>query len=234
MRGVRSDRQQGLAWRFTLVELMVAVSVMVLMMSLLAQAFTSMEGVWSMSNRRHEVYENGRILMEVLTQDLTAAVAKAHDRPGQHIRFHQPEPSGLWFVSGSETSAAAVSNLREVAYRFSGREVQRAFVDAAAGAAWNIYGARDNAADQAGYQTIVDGVLSMEFYCLDSGLNYYVPDAAAEETGLPRAVTVSAKLMDGASMKLWEQMPPGSAERQALEQRSARTFMKTIFLPANR
>jgi len=230
----RADNTTRLASRprraqtgFSLLEMLIAMGVLAFMMLVLFRFFSNVQVAWTASMNTTELYENGRVALDVITRDLQSATARADDIPGQHIRFHQDGPGALWFVATADASAAANSPLVEVGYRINENRFERAFVDDT-NAAWNVYGPRDDADDQDGYRRVIDGVIDQQFVCYDDSLQAYTPDIAVEETALPNMVSVILTLMDGKSFRVWQQMP--AEQRTALQQKVARTFRKTIYL----
>jgi len=212
---------------FTLIEMLIAMSILACLMLVLFKFFGNVQTAWSTSINTTELYENARVVLDVITRDLQSAVARANDIPGQHIRFRQEDANSLWFVTAGNPSAAANSSLVEVGYRLSNDQFERAFVDDT-NAAWNIYGARDDADDQDGYQKVIDCVLEQEFVCYDATMTEYMPDTLNEETNLPTMISIILTLMDARSYELRGRLPP--AQRQDLEQQTSRTFRKTVYL----
>jgi len=102
--------------------------------------------------------------------------------------------------------------------------LERAFVSDSSGS-WNIYGERDDASDQDGYQRVVDGIMSLEFLCKNARSEHYTPN---QETSLPTLVVMVVRMMDDKSFELWERLP--EAEREALEKKVCREFRKTVAL----
>jgi type II secretion system protein J len=212
---------------FTLLEVFVACSIMLVLMTLMVQAIGKVESVCSASQRRCEVYESARIVFGLLSQDMRGALAREDDLPGKHIRFHQESPTRLWFVTTGDPGQSGNSNIMEVGYRLDDDKLQRAFVQSPH-PDWNIYGARDAATGQNGYQTVVDGILDFEITCYDSTGNSYIPNTEADETDLPTSIKISMTLLDRHSMQQWWQ---ASAEQKtSLKKQRSRSFAKTIFL----
>gem|GEM_PF-1789623 len=210
--------------RFTLIEMLLAMTVLVVVVLLLFRFFANLQTAWTSSMNTTALYGNARATLDVVTRDLRSALAVSDDIPGQHICFNQPNDTALWFVTAGEPPAGASCGLVEVGYRWQDHQFQRAFVDETNGA-WNIYGARDSADDQAGYQPVVGGVMDLSFVCYDANMQAYRPNQA---TALPKVLSVAVTLMDEHSFKLWQRLP---TDRQtALEQKVCRTFRKSIFL----
>ncbi len=212
---------------FSLIEMFLAMGLLAFLMLVLFRFFANVQSAWTLSMNTTDLYENSRVVLDVITRDLQSAVARADDIPGQHIRFHQPAPDQLWFITAGEPTPAAHSSLMEVGYRLNDNCFERAFVDDS-NTNWNVYGARDDADDQDGYHRVVDAVLAETFTCFDEQMVSYVPNTLTTETQLPAVISVTLVLMDSKSFKLWERLP--TAQRPDLERKAARTFRKTIYL----
>ncbi len=215
--------------RFTLVELLASMAVFLILMAVMFQFIGSAQRAWTASNATTEVYQNARILFDVLARDLQGSVARADDVQGQHLKFERVGEGELAFVSAIEEGNG---RLAEVAYSFVNNEVQRAFTIDTPGVTWNPYGDRSNYSTLAGATgastgTVVDGVLAATFTCFDAD---YSPTAWSGdiETSLPTAVNLKVTLMDAKSMVRYNLLS-GAAKTQ-WETERARSFSKTIFL----
>ena len=217
-------RGRGRRRPFSLVELLLTMGILVILIMILFRFFANLQTAWSASMNTTELYESARATLDVVTRDLRSALATSDDIPGEHIRFDQPDAQSLWLVTAGEPPEGASCGLVEIGYRWQDQQFQRAFVDDTS-SAWNIYGYRDDAADQAGYHSVVDAVMALEFICYDASMQAYTPSNATE---LPNVVSVALTLMDQHSYRLWQRLP---TDRQAaLEQKACRTFRKSIFL----
>ncbi len=230
---------------FSLVELLLAMAVLSVLMLLLFKFFANMQMAWTTSMNTTQVYEDARVVLDVITHDLQSALSKPNDIPGQHIRFHQESPNSLWFVTVGDPNQNAKSTLIEVGYRKANHCFERAVVDDAANLEddskpWNIYGNRDAADNQNGYQKVVSGVLAETFICYDQNMTPYVP---TQQTELPNMISVTLNMMDSKSFKVWKQLYESYEQQTAeqakasiktklddLEKKVTRTFHKTIFL----
>ena len=222
--GKRRTQRHG-RHRFTMLEMLVAMGLLAFMMLILFKYFANVQGAWNVTLNTTELYENGHLVLDVITRDLQSAVARANDIPGQHIQLHQPNAGSLWFVTSGEGSAAAASSLLEIGYRLEKNEFQRAFVDDS-NTAWNIYGDRDEASDQGGYIRVIDGIIAETFLCYDLDALAYVPNQA---TSLPSMISVILTIMDGKSFERWQQLPTGTAKDE-FASRASRTFRKAVYL----
>jgi len=209
---------------FTLVETLVSLAVLSVIMLTICRFFANAQAVCTASLNRTELYQSARVLLEIVTSDLQTATAKRDDIPGQHIYLHQPSADSLWYVSVGDAGPAARCSLLEVGWRLKENQIERAFVSDSC-TSWNIYGARDDASAQDGYQQVVEGVMSLSFLCYNASSVQYTPTQA---TSLPTRVIVVVKLMDDKSFRLWQRLPVD--QRVDLERRVCRTFRKSVSL----
>ncbi|MCK5803756.1 MAG: prepilin-type N-terminal cleavage/methylation domain-containing protein [Lentisphaeria bacterium] len=209
---------------FTLLEMLVTVGLLSILMLMLFRFFANMQNAYNHTLKGVVLADESRIAFGLIAKDLQGAIARENDMPGLDIRFHQPSSSQLWFVSASEGSPEAKSSLLEIGYRLENNQLQRAFVDDS-NSAWNVYGDRDAAADQYGYQTVLGNVLALKFTCYTSNLTPYPPNNAVS---MPALVGVEMTLIDSKSRVLLETLP--EAKREEIRRKYARTFRRVISL----
>ncbi|NLF17001.1 MAG: hypothetical protein GX595_07065 [Lentisphaerae bacterium] len=208
--------------RFTLIELLAAMALMVIVALLSVRFFSNLQNVLQHSAGRTASHEDARLALGLLARDLQTVVARANDVPGSDIRIHQPNSTSLWFVTDSSADSTGACSFVEVGYRLRGQTLERASVDQSS-AAWNLYGDRDDASDQDGYQTVIDGVTGFQIVCYDG---QYVPTTPDQTTQLPSLFSIRISVLDPADAARWQSLP--EADRPAFEMRAARTFWKTI------
>ena len=207
---------------FTLIELLAATAIVMIIALLSFKFFSNLQNVWQHAVGRTSTHEDARLALGLLARDLQAAIACTDDRPGYDIRFHQPSDTELWFVCDSSADSTVPCSLIEVGYRLREGCLERAFVDQS-NAAWNIYGDRDNAHDQGGYQLVVDGVTNLQFACFDDARQPFVPSQLSR---LPAMVCITLSVMDFRDLQRWRALPVG--QRPTFEKKAARTFWRTI------
>lgn len=208
--------------RFTLIELLAAMALMFIVALLSVRFFSNLQNVLQHSAGRTASHEDARLALGLLARDLQTVVARANDVPGSDIRIHQPNSTSLWFVTDSSADSTGACSFVEVGYRLRGQTLERACVDQSS-AAWNLYGDRDDASDQDGYQTVIDGVTGFQIVCYDG---QYVPTTPDQTTQLPSLFSIRISVLDPADAARWQSLP--EADRPAFEMRAARTFWKTI------
>lgn len=219
---------------FTLIELLAAMSVLVVIMFVLFRLFGSAERAWSRSETNSRTYESARIALDLITRDLQSAVAS--NRDDAEIPFYVWPVAGgasgerLSFVARVETNADAKADLCEIVYAWTDTGADRLLLRRArdcdmtssgvANPNWDFY--RKTTADtswtttHAALQTIIPGVTDFRVVCLD-GAGAVLSGAS---NALPSAVMVSISLID-------EKLADAPA---VVQDRSKRTFTKTIFL----
>jgi len=222
MSPVRPRRTLVCRARFTLLEILIAVGLLVIVVLLAYKFFANLQNIWQHSVGRANTHEDGRLALGLIAADLDAALARVDDRPGYDICFHQPSTTQLWFVTDAAADTTVDCPLVEVAYRLTGQRLERAFVDQSC-SAWNIYGERDDADDQGGYQTVIDGVTALEFRCYDAA---GLPLTPSQSTRLPATVCVMISVLDARDLQRWQMLPV--ADRPIFEKQNARTFWKTV------
>ena len=74
------------ARRFTLVELLAAMAVLIVLMAMLFTFFSSAQRAWSLTETNSRIYESAQILFDVMGRDLQAAVFS--DEEGRRIPFY--------------------------------------------------------------------------------------------------------------------------------------------------
>ena len=207
---------------FTLLELLLAATLIVVIALLSFKFFANLQNVWRHSAGRTTTHEDARLALELLARDLQRAVAHADDLPGLNILINQPSSTQLWFVTDAAADSTVSCSFVEVGYRLTEDRLERAFVDQSC-SAWNIYGNRDDAHEQGGYQTVIDGVVGLRFVCYDGQYVVTTPDQTYQ---MPTLIEVRLSLLDAQDLARWRALPV--ADRPAFEKRAARTFWKTV------
>jgi prepilin-type N-terminal cleavage/methylation domain-containing protein len=207
---------------FTLVELLVATALLVIVALLATKFFANLQNVWQHSAGRTTTHEDARLALELIARDLLRGQARADDRPGLNILIHQPSDSQLWFVTDAAAETTVSCAFVEVGYRLTEDRLERAVVDESC-SAWNIYGDRDDADDQDGYRTVIDGVVGLRFVCYDGQYLVTTPNQTYQ---MPTLITIRLSVLDARDLARWKAL--SAAARPAFEKLTARTFWKTI------
>jgi len=216
---------------FTLIEVLAAMAVLSLLMLMLFQFFGSAQRAWSNTEANNEVFENARVVFDLLQRDLQGARARQNDIPSQNISFYWSCTSSnaqLHFVSTGADDGA----LNEVGYVWATTPTSdpnvftllRAAVGFSSTSGADPYLARSGRpTNTSDYQPVVDGVVGFALSC--SPTTY---SQSTEQTTLPDGVMVQITLLDKKSYELWTRLPVSGTPRDDLVARKGRTFSKII------
>lgn len=110
--------------RFSLLELLIAMTILSLMLLLLVGFLMSAQNLWRLTASGNALFETSRLTFEVLERDLRSAVVS--NEPGRGIGFYvgTPNPASLagsrvcCLVSSSDPHAEASASLCEIGYGF--------------------------------------------------------------------------------------------------------------------
>lgn len=233
--GANSAKRHALSRFFTLIELLAAMAVFVLILTMVFAMLASAQRAWSAVDRNTRIYENARILMDVITRDLQAAVAS--DQSGGQIPFYigTNSPSGtgsdltrfmVTFVSATPMASGGDSRLAEISYTYDNYLFRRKQVEDNSTAGWDFYGETTtswvNTTGSPGFQEVVDGIDDVEFAFFNDG---GAMAASTVYTQVPSVIRVSFTLFDPDAISVSD-----STRRQQLIDQSKRSFSKIIFL----
>ena len=228
---------------FTLVELMAAMAILVVIMLMLFSFLASAQRAWAFTETNTRIYENARILFEVVGRDLQSAVASAES--GQEIPFYVSNSfdPDVWsdkhictFVSAVGEPADATTRLCKVYYDYyrgapgnpaARYQFRRAVVGNRTSSGWNadwdFYGETDLDEDwhTDGFtpQTVITGISDLK-------LDFLGVSAGVAENRLPRAVRVTVTLFDP---KLYNSNANVEIP-DVVREKTERSFTKMIFL----
>ena len=240
--------------RFTLLELLVAMAVLIILAMVMFEIVNQARQAWSAMQANTRIYENARIVFDVIGRDLQSAVAS--DEPDREIPFyvwepydydnHQGDSELLSFVSVTrmvvDPADPPESDLAEIAYSHTtdtNADYPFSFLRSVTQdnntANWNFYTNPDNWEDsREDFHEVIRGVEELSIVCMDAGGNVLgddnddgFQDSDRMTTTLPRVVQVSITLFDPRAMEL----PDGNA-RDRMIYRTRRTFNKMIYLRA--
>ena len=195
-------------FRFTLVELMLAMSIFAVLMLILMQIFSSTQDVWRKTGSKADSYESVRIVMNMLEADLTSAV-------------YSPSNSSFFYFSNTKPSAGSTSTVlwlpTKKTYLMSGQkslDVEVAYRWKPSGTAgtkqlydlyYNItndssanYDYKTNSSaytpiDDAADKLLLENVCDITIYCIRKNFNSY---SAGTANNLPYVVEITIKVID--------------------------------------
>ena len=210
---------------FSLVELVVSVSVLTVLVALFANIFSMISGTWSSGRAQAGNFNQARVALEVLSRDLQGAIVRA-DLPA----FFQNDSPALAFYTkekslkddgelGNRPLSAVLYAVEiangESALRRKSRGFDYANDIGYSSPAWNVPSAPANLDSGIG-----PGVLVMQYQFIGSDGRNYLPSAVNQgwsQSGLVpgvenlRAVIVSIVVIDPEGVKLLQS--PGTLDR---------------------
>lgn len=100
---------------FTIVEIVVAMTVFALLMLIIMQIFGSMQNVWATTSGRTQTHQSVRVVMDMITSDLQSAFYDPEAKYWESWCYYQKNASGysfdensrLWFVTHRQKSVQA-------------------------------------------------------------------------------------------------------------------------------
>jgi type II secretory pathway pseudopilin PulG len=220
---------------FSLIELLSAMSVLVVLIALLAAAFNQTKIAWMNSENRMATYQQARSILDFMSTELMQAVAATN------ILFHG-QPDAVFFVAPVGGDTNDVSELCEVGYVFAPGaapdylwQVSRRFTPPSTAnltgspPLWNIHDPEwwDGAGGFASERILLsNSVLNLSF-------GYTVNGAfTTSHTGatLPEAVQITIQVVDERAARRLRLMSGDSAAFERLTNESARVFSTYVHL----
>ncbi len=225
--------------RFTLVELMIAMSILSIMMGMLVYMLQSTQRNWKWQMNRTKIYQNSRLAFDLIERDIRAIVTSSV--PNQEIGYYvfdhdcgdATTSRVACFVSSTEPHDDATSRMCEITYRFHVDDsqpatrflLQRQLVSDNDPANWNFFNRpsqwhlNDNLSpDLAEPETVIGGVSEFSIHFYDrSGAKI----AAGDSTAHPLRIVVNMELFD-------ENLSGDEHEQMRIKTR--RAFSKIFYL----
>ena len=109
---------------FTIVEILVAMSVFAILMLIIMQIFGSLQTVWTTTSKRTQTSQNANVIMNMIATDLQSAYYNKDADKNTSWCYYQtaqnmegPSPKPLWFITSRQKSAqTAGSSLVQTGY----------------------------------------------------------------------------------------------------------------------
>ncbi len=143
--------------RMTMVELIMAMSILLLLMTFLGTLIHRLQRISEVQRAQSELYEQQRLFFDIITRDLQGMMASTTDGARINYSFDPAEIGGFnpvfkaLFVSSSAIGVTKTdsSTLMEVGYSFSDSTVYRWYTTSGDGnnAKWNFYNYNDTTVD---------------------------------------------------------------------------------------
>ncbi len=217
----------------TLIEIITAMSILIVIMYIVTQAFHSTQLIWRKTQQNTELYEQARLIMDIVTRDLQGM--RANDLPGDDINFtldpsEMPNPANTtWLMAFVTTSGIGAMDgdtdpMMEVGYYYTvdadGADTRlwRAMTPISADASWDFHNTHAstwaNSWDGTKTALLATGIHTISMAAYDSDGNS-INDATDDTNTLPARVTLNLELTSGTDA-------------------SIRHFAKTVYLTTGR
>ncbi len=167
------QRQTSRCSRFSMIELLMSMSVLSIMMLLLFRYINTAQTTWQRNDSRLEMIDSQRVVLDIIERDLNCAVASS--LLDQEIGFYVPDPAQDGFVAAFVASVPfnnGASRLCEIYYKVEDNSLKRMVV-VATSVDWDFFGKTELSEPtwvvnpDSTYETILqDGVkeLNMSFF----------------------------------------------------------------------
>ena len=215
--------------RFSLVELIVSMSVLTIIMLALVNFYSAAQNGWTNSAKRSEMYENASAIFNIISRDIQTICYN------EKYPYHQGTTSSLSFMSSTQMAPSGKyeSPYFEVHYVLSSGWFSRACVadkdsNGNASSAWNPtnsswYASPDPSTDSDSYRKIAPGITTLTF----TGKNKTGGSTSSNE--LPAYLTVEIEMMDKNNLAAYNAITNSTAQ-SAFKTKNAKKFTKTYYL----
>ncbi len=243
------------AGAFTLVELLVALTITIILVLILTSVVAATLGAWSQGRNRLDTYASTRQVLNRITDELKGAKANPAVS-GSQIQFVENVALGGVTTPNDHTSESVFfvaphpnlgsGDLCTIAYALDSatHELKRAFRGSEqvwADGTGNRYQAAGHTYAAADWHVIATGVLQFELRCysqhdLDTDTDPPASTWDSESTDTymigqaPRRVVIRMQVVDDRAAAQLAGIPPGTIYNQIV-QRSARQFFSEVSLP---
>lgn len=169
---------------FTLVEVLVALAILVVILSLAIRYFTSNAELARETQARSELQDRVRMVMQVVTGDLQMAGARYWNQGAQNVGFVLPVGSVLTGTNNGAKDSLSISYVtslrrlseacRRVEYTFQGDTLLRSDVNA------TPTSGKDCTIPSASFQPLADGIAALDvLYLCSNGQSRDTPDCGS-------------------------------------------------------
>lgn len=228
---------------FTLVELLISMTILTVIMMMLMQFLMAIQSLWNLNAASNRMFEGSRLVFDVLERDLRASVTSSiiDKQIGFYIGTPDTASAGdclhVCFVSASDPHTNANSRLGEIGYKYHQDRTtvnptippftlaRQVVCDDDLGGNWNFTGRPANwhvnntlNAQLAEFEKIVGGVADFRITCYDR--NNTIIAAGTDTIEMPHRIEIYLLLFDEALVDLPE------SERF----KTQRAFTKILYL----
>jgi prepilin-type N-terminal cleavage/methylation domain-containing protein len=142
---------------FTLLELLAAIAILAIMITLLFQAFGQASRAWLQAENRVETFSTARGALDLMSRELSQAIATTN------IPF-LGSANSVAFLAPVSTHPSELVDLEEVVYALNGSSLERRVTPFSAGAAWDFYTQPQTwPGTTSSIATVADNVISLSF-----------------------------------------------------------------------
>ncbi len=239
--------------RFSLIELLVAMTILVMMMGMMLYILATSQKNWKHQEGRTKLYNNSRIVFDLLERDIRSMVVS--DVDGRKIGFHVYDHDSTdalkrniaCFVASTEPATGSTSRLCEIKYRFHSQQnqsdrflLQRQQVSSVNSADWDFFNVPltagsewylNNSLSSPEFENVVGGVkrFSIQFYVQDpdTGSLILVDETNTDQYATTQPIQVIV------NMELFEEEFSGSEfdnDPNLTRERRLRGFTKIFYL----
>lgn len=218
---------------FTLVELLVAMTVFSILLLLMLQFFSGAQKMWTSTEKRNELYADARIAMDLMTSLIQSSVA-IHDNipfviPSSKDELYLVTKSPINLGGDAETLALVVFYLKNNNELYIKRLVN---TDPNFEFFFRPFGSTGAATD---FATLADQFPNLKSAGVDEdkvlsnviSLTFNkIPSSSSDNR--PLAIEIKLSLMDAFNFDLWKN--GSTAVQQTLEERHLYTFSRIVYL----
>lgn len=188
--------------KFTLLELLAAISVFTILIVLLFQTISGMQSFWTQTQRKLQVVENAQRALRIVTADLKGMTANALDNEKIFVDATGVGVRDIAFIANNGSDYSSNSTLYEIGYEVNSNTLYRWKSGDSDVGKWNFLNASPAiwAADGSWGTSnrIVDGVIDfkIDLFKDDQNPPYYVQyDAGTDSDSLPAFAEISLTLI---------------------------------------
>lgn len=218
---------------FTLIELMVSMAILGLIMVILFSIFEEVNKAWLNSENRVETFTQGRAILDLLSRDLSQAIATPK------IPFYGKDANNIYFVAPLNTDPANQADLCEVGYEFDPATftLTRRLTEPTPGnisGIWDFYTNPNwwipSSFDPKNNVVLANNtILNISFQYLD--INLVPITYLAPANKLPYGVSITIDAVDSRTFARLKLVPNVGTAWQSITNSTLRKFSAFVYLP---
>jgi prepilin-type N-terminal cleavage/methylation domain-containing protein len=219
---------------FTLVELLAAMAVFMIIMTVLLSFLASAQRVWTGCINRNRLYADARTAMNLMARDLQCAFYENEQTPFWNDTA-SANPKRICFITATPNKPSdADSRLIEAQYMYDSTnyKIQVSYTGDNS-SDWNFYGSNASTAfgssgsspDGETFQDLIPYVIDFDITCFDNKMNILDSSSTTEKYEFPYAVKIELTLLDAANFTKWR-----ASGNDDLRDNNIRTFTRMIII----